>query len=96
MGTLENRAPVLFFSELTNSVVTVIAICKYTLIDYIIHILEVQNANKYCKGITIRKTIDCLIATFCIENGFQLLHSDKDFDPFAEHLNLQVMKPEPH
>lgn len=32
-------------------------------------------------GITVRKTIDVLIATFCIENGFELIHSDRDFDP---------------
>ena len=41
-------------------------------------------------GITIRKTIDTLIATHCIKNGFVLLHNDKDFDPFEDHLGLQV------
>ena len=40
-------------------------------------------------GITIRKTIDTLIATSCIEKGLALLYSDKDFDPFVEHLGLQ-------
>ena len=40
------------------------------------------------KGITVRKTIDVLIATFCIERELSLLHSDKDFDPFHEYLNL--------
>ena len=40
------------------------------------------------RGITVRKTIDCLIATFCIERGFALLHSDRDFAPFEEHLDL--------
>ncbi len=40
------------------------------------------------KGITIRKTVDVIIATFCIENTMPLLHSDKDFDPFHKHLNL--------
>lgn len=43
------------------------------------------------KGITIRKTIDSIIATFCIENGLTLLHNDKDFIPFAKHLNLKVI-----
>jgi predicted nucleic acid-binding protein len=43
------------------------------------------------KGITIRKTIDCMIATFCIENGHQLLFCDKDFQPFVEHLGLGVV-----
>lgn len=40
-------------------------------------------------GITIRKTIDTLIATRCIVDGHQLLYSDRDFDPFVEHLGLQ-------
>jgi len=45
------------------------------------------------KGVTIRKTIDCLIATFCIENTLELLHSDNDFDPFEMHLKLKVLHP---
>jgi predicted nucleic acid-binding protein len=40
------------------------------------------------KGITVRKTIDVLIATFCIEHGFYLLHNDKDFDPMEIVLGL--------
>jgi predicted nucleic acid-binding protein len=40
------------------------------------------------KGITIRKTIDVIIGTFCIENKFKLLHSDHDFEPMAEYLDL--------
>ena len=38
------------------------------------------------RGVTVRKTIDVLIATFCIEKNLSLLHSDKDFEPFHEHL----------
>ena len=41
------------------------------------------------KGITIRKTIDVIISTFCIENNLQLLHNDKDFFPFEKHLGLK-------
>ena len=41
-------------------------------------------------GVTIRKTIDTLIATRCIEDGLTLLHADRDFLPFAEHLGLKV------
>lgn len=41
------------------------------------------------KGITIRKTADIIIATFCIENDFPLLFSDKDFLPFVKHLGLR-------
>jgi predicted nucleic acid-binding protein len=40
------------------------------------------------KGITVRKTIDVAIATFCINNGHSLLFSDRDFLPFVEHLEL--------
>lgn len=40
------------------------------------------------QGITVRKTIDTFIATFCIENNLPLLHSDKDFDAFHQHLKL--------
>jgi predicted nucleic acid-binding protein len=39
-------------------------------------------------GITIRKTIDLLIGTFCIENRYPLLHNDRDFRPMAQHLGL--------
>lgn len=39
-------------------------------------------------GVTVRKTIDTLIATSCIEHGYALLYSDRDFDPFVEHLGL--------
>jgi predicted nucleic acid-binding protein len=42
------------------------------------------------KGITVRKTIDVLIATFCITNKLPLLHSDRDFEPFHQHLDLQT------
>lgn len=40
-------------------------------------------------GVTIRKTIDTVIATRCIESGYLLLHSDRDFDPFVKHLGLR-------
>ena len=42
------------------------------------------------RGITIRKTIDTVIATRCIESGYELLHSDRDFEPFAKYLGLRV------
>ncbi len=43
------------------------------------------------KGVTIRKTIDVIIATHCIENNLILLHSDKDFHPFTEYLGLSSL-----
>ena len=44
-------------------------------------------------GITVRKTIDTLIATYCIESGLPLLYSDRDFDPFVKHLDLRSALP---
>ncbi len=41
------------------------------------------------RGVTVRKTIDTLIATRCIEDGHALRYSDRDFDPFVEHLGLE-------
>jgi len=43
-------------------------------------------------GVTVRSPIDCLIATFCIDNGHVLLHNDRDFDAFEQHLGLQVVR----
>jgi predicted nucleic acid-binding protein len=43
-------------------------------------------------GITVRKTIDGLIATFCIANHHTLLHSDRDYDGFERHLGLRVIR----
>jgi predicted nucleic acid-binding protein len=45
------------------------------------------------RGITVRKTIDCLIATHCIREGHSLLHNDRDFDAFEEYLGLKVIHP---
>lgn len=57
--------------------------------------VAIQAAQNYRKlrklGITARKTMDTLIATRCIESGYDLLHDDKDFQPFVEHLGLRVV-----
>ena len=45
-------------------------------------------------GFTVRRTIDTIIATKCIEAGFNLLHADHDFDPFATYLGLKVVHAE--
>lgn len=45
------------------------------------------------RGRTVRKTIDCLIATFCLAHSHALLHCDRDFDPFEDALGLQVVHP---
>ncbi len=57
-----------------------------------------QSAKNYRelrkRGITVRKTIDVIIATFCIIEGLTLLHDDRDFDPIALHFPLKTFTPE--
>jgi predicted nucleic acid-binding protein len=59
--------------------------------------LAVVSAQNYrllrTHGHTVRKTIDCLIATFCLIQGHSLLHRDRDFDAYEKHLGLQVIHP---
>ena len=43
------------------------------------------------KGVTVRKTIDVLIGTFCAEHGLQLIHHDSDFDLMAKHIGLDIV-----
>ena len=54
--------------------------------------LAVKAADNYRalrrRGTTVRKTVDCIIATFCIERGLPLLYTDRDFEPFAKILGL--------
>jgi predicted nucleic acid-binding protein len=56
--------------------------------------LAVQAAANYrllrSKGVTVRKTIDLIIGTFCIEHGHALLHDDRDFDAMQRHLGLRA------
>jgi predicted nucleic acid-binding protein len=53
----------------------------------------VQAARNYwilrANGVTVRKTIDTLIATYCIENNYALLFGDRDFNPFVDYLGLR-------
>ena len=64
--------------------------------DFVGKKIAYQAAENYRilrkKGITARKTIDVIIATFCIENGYQLIHNDRDFDIMEIHLGLKVRK----
>jgi hypothetical protein len=63
-------------------------------------VIAVESAANYrylrSRGLTIRKTIDCIIATYCIRHGHTLLHNDRDFDPFEQHLGLRVIHPQTH
>jgi predicted nucleic acid-binding protein len=57
-----------------------------------IAIVAAQNFRYLRKrGVTVRKTIDTMIATRCIESGYDLLHSGRDFEPFVQHLGLRVV-----
>ncbi len=62
--------------------------------DFVGKEIAIQAADNYRylrkKGVTVRKTIDVLIATFCIENEYELIHNDKDFEPFEEYLGLKI------
>ncbi len=68
------------------------ALTSLTIIDVGGRDTAIQAAKNFRflrgRGVTIRKTIDTLIATRCIEGGFALLYSDRDFDPFVTHLGL--------
>lgn len=59
--------------------------------------IAIQAARNYralrSLGVTIRKTIDTVIATRCIEDNYHLLYSDRDFDPFVVHLRLRSALP---
>ena len=63
-----------------------------SLIDPFLAVKCAQNYRTLRRlGVTIRKTVDCVIATWCIENDVALLHSDKDFEPFEQHLGLVTL-----
>lgn len=70
---------------------------KFLQVEMVNSDLAVQSARNYRllrrKGITVRKTIDSLIATYCIENEHDLLHNDSDFDGYEKHLGLSVIHP---
>lgn len=64
-----------------------------TIFDMLGHKMALKSADNFRalrkKGITIRKTADVIIASFCIEQKLPLLFSDKDFKPFVKHLGLE-------
>ena len=67
-----------------------LALQPVNLLDTAIALRSAENYRKLRrKGATVRKTTDCIIATWCIDNGLPLLHSDRDFQPFHDHLGLQ-------
>lgn len=68
---------------------------KFLQVEMVNPALALQSARNYRllrqKGVTVRKTIDSLIATYCIENDHALLHNDSDFDGYEKHLGLRVV-----
>jgi predicted nucleic acid-binding protein len=58
--------------------------------------VAIDSARNYrslrARGISVRKTIDVMIGTFCIKSGHQLLHADRDFDPMERYLGLDVIR----
>ena len=73
------------------------ALREFEVVSLVDAVLAVKAAANYRflrrRGITIRKTIDLLIGTFCIERGHLLLHSDRDFAPMESLLGLQTACP---
>lgn len=57
--------------------------------------MAVETARNFRKlrglGVTPRKAIDLIVATFCIARGYELLHQDRDFEPMVQHLGLRVV-----
>ena len=74
------------------------ALARFQQVSLVTPDLALRSARNYQtlrqKGITMHKTIDSLIATYCIENNVPLLHNDSDFDGYERHLGLQVIHPE--
>ncbi|MBI2739415.1 MAG: PIN domain nuclease [Rhodospirillales bacterium] len=70
------------------------ALREYAIVSLLDDRLAAQAARNYRHlrdlGITVRKTADIIIGTFCIEHGHSLLHEDRDFEPMEKHLGLKA------
>jgi predicted nucleic acid-binding protein len=68
---------------------------RYALVPLLDADLASRTARNYRRlrnlGVTVRKTVDLIIGTFCIEHGHTLLHDDHDFDPMRAHLGLRTL-----
>jgi predicted nucleic acid-binding protein len=68
---------------------------KFEVVEMMSGALAPRVARNFRKlralGVTIRKSTDLIIGTFCIEHGHSLLHADRDFLPMADHLGLQTL-----
>ena len=72
-----------FFSTLQRNIIGGFGICEKASENY-----------KYLRstGVTVRKTIDVIIGTFCLENGYEIIHNDKDFASMEKYLNSKSFK----
>jgi len=74
------------------------ALGRYIQVEMVNPELALESARNYRmlkrKGVTVHKTVDSLIATYCIENEHDLLHNDSDFDGYEKHLGLRVVHPQ--
>jgi predicted nucleic acid-binding protein len=72
-----------------------LTLARFTQVNLVSPALAVRSAQNYrslrALGVTVRKTIDCLIATYCLEHDLDLLHKDADYDGFEQHLGLRVV-----
>jgi len=68
---------------------------QFRIVPMLNEVLAITAAHNYrllrSRGITVRKTADIIIGTFCIEHGHALLHDDRDFSPMVDHLGLRVI-----
>jgi len=72
------------------------ALLRFGVVEMVGKDVALASASNFRKlrarGITIRRVLDCLIATYCITEDLSLLHSDRDFDPFEAHFGLRVVR----
>ena len=70
------------------------ALLDYPVVSLLDPDLALRAATNYRRlralGVTIRKTVDLVIGTFCIERGHRLLHAERDFEPMQRHLGLMT------
>jgi predicted nucleic acid-binding protein len=70
------------------------ALRQFAIVPFLGEDLALRAASNYRRlrgvGVTLRKTADLIIGTFCIEGGHRLLHDDRDFAPMARHLGLRI------
>jgi predicted nucleic acid-binding protein len=68
---------------------------RYPIAPMLDDAIAVQAARNYrvlrARGVTVRRTIDMFIGTFCVAGGHALLHDDRDFEPMVAHLGLRMV-----